>query len=120
MLKPFDSYVAYGYISSQMVHELLHRRAYVKKNKQKQNLSNNLYIEELFGDKNILCVNDLAHEIYTVSPNFSEILSILAPFKLSSPTSTFQRQILDLHDEVESKGGFLNEHDMDVFLHKLL
>lgn len=119
-LKPLDSYVAYGYISSQLVHELIHRRAFVMLNGEKKNLSNNLIIEQLFGEQNVLCLNDLAHELYTVGPSFANILSVLATFNLASPTTPFEKQVLEIFDEVESKGGFLDGDEMDVFLNKIL
>lgn len=119
-LKPLDSYVAYGYISSQLVHELVHRRAFICVNRERRHLSNNLVIEELFGEKNILCVNDLVHELYTIGPNFTEILSIFAPFHLAAPNTPFEKQVLEIHDEVESKGGFLDNNEMDIFLNKIL
>jgi hypothetical protein len=37
----------------------------------------------VLGAKNILCVEDLIHEIYTVGPAFKEASNFLWPFKLS-------------------------------------
>jgi hypothetical protein len=37
----------------------------------------------VLGSKNILCVEDLIHEIYTVGPAFKEASNFLWPFKLS-------------------------------------
>jgi large subunit ribosomal protein L7e len=120
-LKPLDAYVAYGYIPSRQVHELLHRRAYTKQNGVKQILSNNLLIEQLLGSRNILCLNDLVHEIYTVGSAFDDALSILSPFQLSSPVGVFEKKVLEIHDEVEGKGGgFLDGNGMEVFLNKIL
>ena len=37
----------------------------------------------MLGAKNILCTEDLIHEIYTVGPAFKEASNFLWPFKLS-------------------------------------
>jgi large subunit ribosomal protein L7e len=38
---------------------------------------------QVLGSKNILCVEDLIHEIYTVGPAFKEASNFLWPFKLN-------------------------------------
>jgi hypothetical protein len=119
-LKPLDSYVAYGYLSSQLVHELIHRRAYIKNNDQVTHLSDNLLLESLFGHHNILCLNDYAHEIFTIGPAFAECLSALVPFRLSCPVGGYEKKVLQIHDEVESKGGFLSDEELETFLKKIL
>jgi large subunit ribosomal protein L7e len=119
-LKPLDSYVAYGFLSSQLVHELIHRRAYLKNNDEVTHLSDNLLLENLFGHHNILCLNDYAHEIFTVGPAFAECVSALVPFRLSCPVGGYEKKILQIHDEVESKGGFLSDEELETFLKKIL
>lgn len=47
-------------------------------------LINNGIIEEALGKYNIICIEDLIHEIYTVGPNFKQASNFLWPFKLSS------------------------------------
>lgn len=39
---------------------------------------------QVLGSKNILCVEDLIHEIFTVGPAFKEASNFLWPFKLNS------------------------------------
>lgn len=38
---------------------------------------------QALGSKNILCVEDLIHEIYTVGPAFKEASNFLWPFKMN-------------------------------------
>lgn len=68
------------------VRELIYKRGYGKVNKQRIPLSNNAVIEENLGKYDILCVEDLVHEIITVGPNFKQASNFLWPFKLSNPT----------------------------------
>jgi large subunit ribosomal protein L7e len=55
------------------VRELIYKRGYGKVNKQRIPLSNNAVIEESLGKYNILCVEDLVHEIATAGPNFKQV-----------------------------------------------
>ncbi len=42
-------------------------------------------VEEALGKHNIICVEDLIHEIMTVGPAFKQANNFLWPFKLNSP-----------------------------------
>ena len=54
------------------VRELVYKRGYGKVDKQRVPLSNNQVIEQALGKYDILCVEDLVHEIFTVGPNFKQ------------------------------------------------
>jgi large subunit ribosomal protein L7e len=118
-LKPLDAYVAYGYITNKSVVELVHRRAFVQADGVKKPLSDNLTVEKALGANDIICLNDLSHEIYNVGPNFDPARKFLCTFKLSSPTGHYEKNILKVTDDVENGGGFLGE-DMEAFLNKIL
>lgn len=49
-------------------------------------LTNNGIIEQALGQHNIICIEDLIHEIYTVGPAFKQASNFLWPFKLSAAT----------------------------------
>lgn len=68
------------------VRELIYKRGYGKVDKQRVPLSNNQVIEAALGKYDILSVEDLVHEIFTVGPNFKQAANFLWPFKLSNPT----------------------------------
>jgi large subunit ribosomal protein L7e len=55
------------------VRELIYKRGYGKVNRQRVPLSNNSVIENALGKCDILCVEDLVHEIFTVGPNFKQV-----------------------------------------------
>lgn len=118
-LKPLDSYVAYGYLTRKSVDELVHRRAHVRKRGQRTPLTDNITVETLLGEHGILCLNDLAHEIFSVGSNFTKGLDTLCPFQLSAPVGHFEKKILNIHDKIETHAGFIGSN-MDEFLNKLL
>ncbi|MDC9967001.1 uL30 family ribosomal protein, partial [Shigella flexneri] len=72
MLRRVEPYVAYGYPNLKSVRELIYKRGYGKLTKQRIPLSNNQVIEEGLGKHNIICIEDLVHEIMTVGPHFKE------------------------------------------------
>jgi len=48
-------------------------------------LTDNKIIAQHLGEHDILCVEDLIHEIYTCGPNFKHANNFLWPFKLNNP-----------------------------------
>ncbi|GAB4816361.1 hypothetical protein N2152v2_003407 [Parachlorella kessleri] len=84
MLQRVEPYVAYGYPNLKTVRELIYKRGFGKVNKSRVALTDNAIVEEALGEKGIICVEDLIHEIYTVGPAFKEANNFLWPFKLSS------------------------------------
>jgi large subunit ribosomal protein L7e len=119
-LKPLDAYVAYGYITEKSVIELVHRRAHIMEDGDKKALSDNMAVERALEDKNIICLNDLSHEIFAVGEHFIDAKDFLCTFSLASPTGFYQKSVLKVHDDVEAKGGFLGGNGMEQFLHKIL
>jgi 60S ribosomal protein uL30 len=85
MLRLVEPYVAYGYPNQKTVRNLIYKRGFGKINKQRIPLTNNVLIEKTLGSKNILCIEDLIHEIYTVGKNFKAASNFLWPFKLNTP-----------------------------------
>ncbi|CAN6227071.1 unnamed protein product [Urochloa humidicola] len=92
MLRRVEPYVAYGYPNLKSVRELIYKRGYGKLNKQRIPLSNNNVIEESLGNHNIICIEDLVHEIITVGPHFKEANNFLWPFKLKAPLGGLKKK----------------------------
>jgi len=86
MLRLVEPYITYGEPNLKTVRELIYKRGYGRVDKQRVPLSNNQVIEQALGKYDILSVEDLVHEIFTVGPNFKQASSFLWPFKLSNPT----------------------------------
>jgi len=92
MLRRVEPYVTYGYPNLKSVRELIYKRGYGKLNKQRIPLSNNNVIEEGLGNHNIICIEDLVHEIMTVGPHFKEANNFLWPFKLKAPLGGLKKK----------------------------
>uniref|UniRef100_A0A7S3UYS1 Large ribosomal subunit protein uL30-like ferredoxin-like fold domain-containing protein n=1 Tax=Heterosigma akashiwo TaxID=2829 RepID=A0A7S3UYS1_HETAK len=84
MLRLVEPFIAYGYPNLKSVKDLVYKRGFGKVNGQRIPLSCNSVVEGTLGDKGIICVEDLIHEIYTCGPNFRDANNFLWPFKLSS------------------------------------
>ena len=85
MLRKVEPYVMFGYPNLKSVKELIYKRGYGKVNKQRIPLTDNSIIEKALGEKGIICIEDLIHEIYTCGPHFTACSNFLWPFKLSAP-----------------------------------
>jgi large subunit ribosomal protein L7e len=107
MLTLIEPYIAYGYPNLKTVKELIYKRGFGKVNKQRIPLTNNQIIEQTLGKLNILCTEDLIHEIFTCGPNFKKANRFLWPFKLAPPTGGWNRV---LNHYVEG-GDFGNRED---------
>lgn len=90
MLRVVEPYVAYGTPNLKSVRELIYKRGFGKVNKQRTALTDNSIIEKDLGKFNIICMEDLIHEIFTVGPHFKEANNFLWPFQLSAPNGGFR------------------------------
>ncbi|KAM5578583.1 60S ribosomal protein L7-1 [Rosa sericea] len=84
-LQRVEPYVTYGYPSLKNVKELIYKKGYAKINKQRVPLTDNNLIEEALGKYNIICIEDIVHEIASTGKYFKEAASFLWPFTLNKP-----------------------------------
>lgn len=110
MLRLVEPFVAYGYPNLKIVRELIYKRGFGKVNKQRIPIADNSVIEETLGKHDIICVEDLIHEVYTVGPNFKAAANFLWPFKLSSPNGGFKRKLLHFNEggDAGNRGDKIN------------
>lgn len=92
MLRIAEPYIAWGYPNLKSVRELIYKRGFGKVNKQRIPLSDNSIIEQTLGKQNIICVEDLVHEIFTVGENFKKASNFLWPFKLNNPKGGWSKK----------------------------
>ncbi|KAI8330716.1 ribosomal protein L30, ferredoxin-like fold domain-containing protein [Chlamydoabsidia padenii] len=92
MLQLVEPYVTYGEPNLKTIRELIYKRGHAKVNKQRIPLNDNAIIEKALGKYNIICVEDLIHEIATVGPHFREANNFLWPFKLSNPNNMWPKR----------------------------
>merc|ERR1712049_99451 len=98
MLKIAEPYVAWGVPNLKTVRELIYKRGYGKVNHQRIPLTDNAIIEKELGSKDIICMEDLIHEVLTVGNNFKYASNFLWPFKLSSPLGGWRRKYNHFND----------------------
>ena len=114
MLRIAEPYIAWGYPNLKSVRELIYKRGFGKVNKQRIPLSDNSVIEKALGKliinriiifiiifiylgkQDIICVEDLVHEIFTVGDNFKKASNFLWPFKLNNPKGNFEIYLMIL------------------------
>lgn len=92
MLRLVEPYVAWGYPNLKTIRDLIYKRGFAKVDSQRVAIADNQVIETALGEANIICVEDLIHEIVTVGENFKKVNNFLWPFKLSPPTGALERK----------------------------
>ncbi|CAF3447702.1 unnamed protein product [Rotaria socialis] len=92
MLRIAEPYIAWGYPNLKSVRELIYKRGFGKVNKQRIPLSDNSVIERNLGKQNIICMEDLVHEIFTVGDSFKKASNFLWPFKLNNPKGGWRKK----------------------------
>uniref|UniRef100_A0A6B2FY99 60S ribosomal protein L7 (Trinotate prediction) n=1 Tax=Myxobolus squamalis TaxID=59785 RepID=A0A6B2FY99_MYXSQ len=80
------------YPNLKTIRELVYKRGYAKIDCSRIPITTNSIIEDKLAKFNIICMEDLIHEIYTVGPHFKEASNFLWPFKLSSPSGGFVKK----------------------------
>ena len=90
MLELIDPYVTYGYPTVSTIRNLVYKRGYGRVNKQRVALSSNEVVNDVLGKYNVICIEDVIHELYVVGDHFKEVNSFLWPFKLNPPTGGFR------------------------------
>jgi large subunit ribosomal protein L7e len=92
MLRIADPYIAWGYPSMKTVRQLVYKRGYAKNNGQRIAITDNNIVEENLGKYDVICIEDIIHQIYTVGQHFKQVSNFLWPFKLTNPTGGFSKK----------------------------
>jgi len=92
MLRIADPYIAWGYPSMKIIRQLVYKRGYVKDNRQRIPLTDNDIVEKALGKHDVICVEDMIHQIYTVGEHFKQVTNFIWPFKLSNPRGGFVKK----------------------------
>jgi 60S ribosomal protein uL30 len=113
LLHLVEPWVVYGPIPPAVIHDVLVRRGHVVPRKNTTTnagagatppavvpLSDNTIIEEELGSEyNVLCVEDLVHELHTVGTAFDYITQqFLYPIQLADSKTSLERRVLKLQD----------------------
>jgi large subunit ribosomal protein L7e len=87
-----EPHIAYGYPSIKTIKDLVYKRGFGKIGGDRIGLKDNMLIENHIGKYDIICIEDIVHEIYSVGPYFKEVNNFLWPFKLSNPKGAFPKK----------------------------
>ena len=63
--------------SLQTVRDIIFKRSVVKVGDQRIGLTDNRVVEKALGDYDIICIEDIVNEIYTLGPHFTEVFNYL-------------------------------------------
>lgn len=83
MLRTVDPYVTWGFPNLKSVRELILKRGQAKVNNKVLPLTDNTVIEQHLGKFDVICLEDLIHEIAFPGKHFEAISGFLCPFQLS-------------------------------------
>jgi len=92
MLRIAEPYIAYGYPNLTTLRNLIYKRGYLKVDGKRTAITDNNVIEQHLGKYNIVCLEDIVRELYTVGPNFKQVNNFLWHFKLSNPRGGWRRK----------------------------
>lgn len=83
LLRVIEPFVVYGFPSLTTIRELLFKKGFASISGKKTAIQSNTMVEENLGDKGVICLEDIIHEIYTVGPNFAAVNEFLCSFTVS-------------------------------------
>jgi 60S ribosomal protein uL30 len=92
MLRICEPYVTWGYPNLKSVRELIYKRGFAKVRGQRIPITSNTIIEKKLSKCNIICIEDLIHEVFTVGDKFKYASNFLWPFKLTTPTGGWRKK----------------------------
>ncbi|KAL9643430.1 hypothetical protein ABK040_010045 [Willaertia magna] len=90
LLRLVEPFVAYGYPDLETVKALVYKRGFLNANGDRKPIESNVQVEELLGKHDVICIEDIVHELFTVGPKFREVNQALWPFKLQHPKGGYE------------------------------
>lgn len=93
LLKIVEPYVAWGYPSLQTIRSLIYKRGFAKISGQRVAFNDNVAICKKLKKYDIVCAEDLVHEIFMSGEHFKEANNFLWPFKLDSPRGGYRGKL---------------------------
>jgi len=93
LLKLVEPYVVYGYPTIQTVRDLIFKHGFLRINGKRTAINSNKLIEEHLGQFGCICIEDIVHDLFTVSDNFKNVRSLLLPFSLKAPRDGWAKKI---------------------------
>ncbi|KAI9258942.1 ribosomal protein L30, ferredoxin-like fold domain-containing protein [Phascolomyces articulosus] len=110
MLKVIEPYVTFGPPNLKTVRTLIYKRGFVNVDGQRIPITDNDVIQKNLGKLDVVCVEDIIHEIYTVGEHFKQVNRFLWPFKLNNPTGAWSKRKFKHYVE----GGDVGDREADI------
>ena len=110
MLRVIEPYVTFGPPNLKTVRTLIYKRGFVNVDGQRIPITDNDVIQKNLGKLDVICVEDIIHEIYTVGDHFKEVNRFLWPFKLNNPTGAWSKRKFKHYCE----GGDAGDREADI------
>jgi len=113
MLQLVEPYVTWGAPNLKTIRELIYKRGYAKVNGQRIAITDNKVIKQRLAKHNVICMEDIIHEIFTCGRAFKKVNSFLWPFKLSNPRGGLVKKNIHFNE-----GG--DAGDREHFINRLV
>jgi large subunit ribosomal protein L7e len=104
MLQLAKDYVSFGFISYEMLRELIYKRATCRINNVVTKLSNET-IDTAFGGE-IRCIEEIVHHIYFGTDSFKHVNNFLCAIRLHAPIGGFKGR----KSRGFAEGGYMGNH----------
>lgn len=92
LLKLVEPYVTWGYPDINTVRNVVFKHGFLNIDNKRTALTSNKQVEDHLGDRGIICIEDIIHEIYTVTDNFKAIKRVMVPFQLKAPKDGWKKK----------------------------
>jgi len=107
-LQMAEPFVAWGFPTLETVRELVYKRGHGKINGQRVPLTDNTIIESALGKWNVVCTEDIVHELFNCGPAFKHVSKFLWSFKLNPAHGAFIKDVVDI-TECGNHGQKIND-----------
>lgn len=114
-----QNYCGWGSPTKKTLEEIIRKRGYLKKEAKRLPISDNVLVEELLGEKGIICLEDIIDAFWRCKSNevaFKAVIDVIWPIQLASLKETSEKantkheatgRELKKKTTVVHKGGYL-------------
>lgn len=89
VISSVENFIIYGFINKKNFKNVVSKRGFLKFNNALMPIKSNKLVEDVFGEKNIICIEDLVSEVFSKGIHFDFIKKSLRTFKLNKPTEGY-------------------------------
>lgn len=89
IISSVENFIIYGFINKKNFKNILSKRGFLKYDNGLKAIKSNKLVEDVFGEQNIICIEDLVSEVFSKGKHFVVIKKFLRTFKLNKPTEGY-------------------------------